>query len=100
MQIYGEQLEAPKPVAYVCTGRNDPTFTAAFYRKTEPASAVVTFGDRRAIAFAVPAAKGDHYVGANVELSEHQGETTMTWSGVKYSCRPRARAAGKAGAGR
>lgn len=89
VQIQGGRLEAPRPVAYTCAGHARTPFTVAFYRQTEPASAVVTFGDRQAIVLATPAASGARYVGPDVELWEHHGEVTLTWSRTKYVCKAR-----------
>lgn len=89
VQIQGGQLEAPTPVDYACEGHDDTPLTVSFYRQTDPASVVLTFGDRQAIAMAEPSGSGAHYVGAVVDFWEHHGEATMTWSGAKYVCKAR-----------
>lgn len=90
LQIKSGQLTAPKPVSFVCKGRENEPFTIAYYSETDPSSAVITMGDRQAVALAVRSGSGAHYVGPDVDFWEHQGEASVTWTGgAKMICKPR-----------
>lgn len=89
VQIQSGQLTAPTPVGYVCAGHEETPFTAAFYEQTDPQSAVLTFGERQAIAMSATTASGARYSSDDVDFWEHHGEATMTWAGVKYVCKRR-----------
>jgi uncharacterized protein len=67
LQIESGQLIAPTPVGYSCTGGPDLPFTVSFYRTTDPASAVITYGNDQVIAFAAPG--GAKYTARNVDCS-------------------------------
>lgn len=86
VQIKGGQLQAPNPVGFVCKGQEGQPTTVAFYSQTEPKSAVVTMGDRQAIAFITPSGSGAHYVGNSVDFWEHQGEATIKLGAASYTC--------------
>jgi uncharacterized protein len=87
VQIIGGELLAPAPVAFTCKGRQDP-LTVAFYKQTDPPSAVITMGDRQAIAFIARSGSGSRYTSAEVDYWEHQGEATVKWGGVSLACKP------------
>ena len=89
LQIGAGLVTVPKPVEFACTGGPDQPFTASYYAQTEPASAVLTFGNDQVITFATPVASGTRYVAANVELREHQGQVTVSWYGTSLTCRAR-----------
>jgi uncharacterized protein len=89
VQILSAQLVAPLPVTYACKGRESDRIAAAFYRQTDPPSAVITVGDRQAIALSVSSPGGTRYIGQDVELREQQGGVTLTWSGIKIACKVR-----------
>jgi uncharacterized protein len=89
LQIQSGQLEAPTPVGYVCKGEEGKPFFAAFYQQTDPAIAVVTFGDDQVILFLEPAGSGAKYVAPNVELWEHHGEAKVDWYGTELQCKAR-----------
>ena len=68
MQILSGHLVAPTPVNYTCKGRENERIAAAFYKQTDPPSAVITVGDRQAIALFVTAPTGSRYIGQDVEF--------------------------------
>jgi uncharacterized protein len=85
VQIKGGLVMAPTPVGYRCKGEATP-FMAAFYKDTDPPSAVLTFGNDQVIAFVARSGSGAKYTAANVEFWEHQGEATLEWFGKKLTC--------------
>jgi len=87
LQIQSGQLTAPTPVTYTCDGNPGQPFTAAFYRDTDPPSAVLTYGGDQTIAFIARSASGARYTAANVEFWEHHGEATVEWYGTKLTCK-------------
>lgn len=89
VQIQGGQLEAARPVGFVCKGHESEPMTATFYNQTDPKSALITFGKRQVIAFIAPSASGARYLGDDLEFWEHQGEALVTWSGKPYGCKLR-----------
>jgi uncharacterized protein len=89
VQITGGLLTAPTPVGFVCKGHEREQFLVSYYNQTDPPSAVITFGDRQVIALATPTGSGARYTAPAVDFWEHQGEATVVWSGVTYSCTPR-----------
>jgi uncharacterized protein len=86
VQIKGGLVMAPTPVAYRCTGAEGAPFKAAFYKDTDPPSAVLTVGTDQVIAFAARSGSGARYTAPNVEFWEHQGEATLDWFGKKLTC--------------
>ena len=89
VQIQSGQLEAAKPVGFVCKGRESEPMTATYYNQTDPKSALITFGKRQVIAFIAPSASGTRYLGEEIEFWEHQGEALVTWSGKPFGCKVR-----------
>lgn len=87
VQIKGGLVMAPTPVGYRCKGEDTPVM-AAFYKETDPPSAVLTIGNDQAIAFLARSGSGARYTAANVEFWEHQGEATLEWFGKKLTCAP------------
>lgn len=87
VQIKGGLVMAPTPVGYRCKGEDTPVM-AAFYKETDPPSAVVTIGNDQVIAFLARSGSGAKYTAANVEFWEHQGEVTLAWFGKKLTCAP------------
>jgi uncharacterized protein/heat shock protein HslJ len=87
LQIRSGQLMVPNPVDYKCSGGEDKPFTVTFYEKTEPPSAVITYGDDQVIAFLVHSGSGKKYVANNMEFWEHHGETSVDWYGTRITCR-------------
>lgn len=85
VQIKGGLVMAPTPVGYLCKGEATP-FTAAFYKDTDPPSAVLTFGNDQVIAFLARTGSGAKYTAANVEFWEHHGEAMLEWFGKKLTC--------------
>ena len=85
VQIKGGLVMAPTPVGYQCKGEATP-FMAAFYKDTDPPSAVLTFGNDQVIAFVARSGSGAKYTAANVEFWEHQGQATLDWFGKKLTC--------------
>jgi len=83
----GDLGPAPPTVGYRCQDLEGRPVTAVYYRGTEPPSAVITVGDRQVIAFAARSGSGARYVGASVELWEHQGEATLKWAGRTHTCK-------------
>jgi len=88
-QIGSGQLQAPISIGYECSDPGRKPFTVSFYSETEPASAVITYGDDQVIAFRTPAASGAKYAASGVEFWEHQGEASVEWFGATLTCRPR-----------
>jgi len=88
LQIKSGQLRAPKAVEFKCTGGEDKPFTASFYNKADPPSAVFTFGDDQVIAFQSMAASGARYTAQDMEFWEHQGVAAVSWYGTKLTCKP------------
>ena len=89
LQIRSGQLIAPKAVEFKCSPGGDKPFTASFYQKTDPPSAVLTYGDDQVIVFQKMAASGARYGATDVEYWEHQGEAAIDWYGAKMTCKPR-----------
>jgi uncharacterized protein len=87
VQIKGGLVMAPTPVGYRCKGEATPVM-AAFYKDTDPPSAVLTIGNDQVIAFQARSGSGTKYTAANVEFWEHQGEVTLEWFGKKLTCAP------------
>jgi uncharacterized protein len=85
VQIQSRQLKPPTVAGYACAGADRP-LSAAYYGDTSPPSAVVTYGDKKVIAFVAPSGSGARYTAADVELWEHQGEATVDWFGAKLTC--------------
>lgn len=71
-------LPGTGPVTYECDNLPAKEVLATFYA-TEPATAVVEFGDSTSLMFQQPAASGSKYQGRNESLWEHQGEATVVW---------------------
>jgi uncharacterized protein len=71
-------LPAGAAVTFACDGdaRNEVRVT---YFPTEPATLVAERGDQVALMFQQPMASGTRYLGRNEQLSEHQGDVTITW---------------------
>jgi membrane-bound inhibitor of C-type lysozyme len=78
--------EAPKPVAFRCPGLESTPVSVVYRNDTQPPSALVTIGDRRAAAFAVRTASGARYASNEIDFWEHQGQVTLTWDGKTYTC--------------
>ena len=87
VQIKGGLVMAPTPVGYRCKGEDTPVM-AAFYKDTDPPSAVLTVGNDQVIAFLARSGSGARYTAANVEFWEHQGVATLEWFGKKLACAP------------
>lgn len=83
----GDAGAVPSAVAYRCEGTANLTVTATYYRQLDPRAAVVTVGDKQAVAFAAPSGSGAKYTTKDVVLWEHQGEAMLTWFGTRYTCR-------------
>lgn len=71
-------VEATGPVFYQCDGNPAKEVVASFFR-TEPATAIVEFGDRSSLMYRQQAASGARYQGQNESLWEHHGEATVVW---------------------
>ncbi len=93
IQIQSGQLSAPTPVGYACDDGDEKPFFVAFYRQTDPPSAVITYGDAQLIALLAPSGSGAKYTAGNVMFWEHHGEAAVDWFGTKLVCRARAGAA-------
>ena len=85
VQIKGGLVMAPTPVGFRCKGEDTPVM-AAFYKDTDPPSAVLTVGNDQVIAFVARSGSGARYTAANVEFWEHQGEATLDWFGKRLAC--------------
>jgi uncharacterized protein len=88
LAIASGQAGAPKNASFDC-GVGAKPFLARFYAGTDPASAVLRYGDEQTIAFAAAAASGTRYTAAGVEFREHQGMATIDWYGTRLECMPR-----------
>jgi uncharacterized protein len=82
-------VEAPPPVSYSC---GDFDLTAAFYRETDPPTAVLTLpggkeGADQAIVYVVRSGSGARYQGHGVDFWEHQGEVMLDWHGKEMTCK-------------
>ncbi|HEX5000007.1 MAG TPA: MliC family protein [Terriglobia bacterium] len=86
LQIKIGDLMAPTPVGYRCKGIEGTPVTVAYYKQTEPPSAVITVGGRQTVVFQSPSGSGARYTDNGVEFWDHQGEATLEWYGKKYSC--------------
>jgi uncharacterized protein len=86
LRIQTGAYEVPAAVGYLCKQREQTPFTAVFYQQAEPRAAVLTYGDRQEVVFAVPSASGARYANARVEFWEHQGEAAVRWEGESLSC--------------
>jgi membrane-bound inhibitor of C-type lysozyme len=85
------QSHAPAPtalpaVAYKCQGHESTPLTVVFDNQSRPPSAAIAFGDRKAILTSALSGSGARYTAPEIELWEHHGEATLTWSGAKYTC--------------
>jgi uncharacterized protein len=89
LQIRNGELGARTAVGYRCEGLGRESVTVAFYRDTDPPSAVVTAGNRQMITALATTASGAKYVARGVELWEHHGEATLEWFGKSYTCEAR-----------
>jgi uncharacterized protein len=87
VQIASGQLMAPTPVGYTCKGAEGTPVFAAFYKETDPPSAVITVGDDQVTAFISPSGSGAKYTAPNVEFWEHHGEATIDWFGSELTCK-------------
>jgi membrane-bound inhibitor of C-type lysozyme len=76
-------------VDYLCEGHEGEKVTAAFFNQTDPKSVLVSLNGREVIVLAAPSASGARYTGPDMEFWEHQGEVTITTSGLKLTCRKR-----------
>jgi uncharacterized protein len=85
----GDMGVVPSAVAYRCPGIEGQPVTAVFYNEAVPSAAVITVGDRQAVAFAAPSGSGAKYAASGVEFWEHRGEATLRWSGKTYACQAR-----------
>ncbi|AYC32569.1 DUF1311 domain-containing protein [Pseudomonas cavernae] len=78
LQARYQLIEGTGPVRYECDGQPAKEVVATFY-PTDPASAVVEFGDSTSLMYQQPAASGARYQGNNESLWEHHGEATVVW---------------------
>lgn len=88
LAIASGQAGTPRNASFDC-GVGAKPFLARFYAGTDPASAVLRYGDEQTIAFAAPAASGTRYTASGVEFREHQGTATIDWYGTRLECMPR-----------
>lgn len=79
LQIQSGRIAAPTPSAYRCKGHEDQPVLAAFYPTTDPSAVMLTWRERRALAFVAPSGSGARYAGEGVEFWEHQGEIRVAW---------------------
>ncbi|HSX59443.1 MAG TPA: MliC family protein [Tahibacter sp.] len=86
LQIQSGRIEAPTPHAYRCKGYEKQPFLAAFYPATDPPAVMLTWGERRALAFVAPSGSGARYAADDVDFWEHEGEITVKWSDTALSC--------------
>jgi len=92
LMIASGQAGTPKNASFDC-GVGAKSFLARFYAGTDPASAVLRYGDEQTIALAAPAASGTRYTASGVEFREHQGMAVIDWYGERLECMPRTDAA-------
>ena len=71
-------LPATGPVFYSCDGQPAKEVVATFY-PTDPASAVVEFGDSTSLMLQEVSASGSRYQGRNESFWEHQGKAVVVW---------------------
>lgn len=78
------------PVTFVCDGIPAKELQASFF-PTDPATAVVEFGDQTSLMYAQPAASGARYQGRNESFWEHQGVARVVWGyeAPEMLCKPR-----------
>ncbi|MNZ84438.1 Membrane-bound lysozyme-inhibitor of c-type lysozyme [compost metagenome] len=83
-------IEGKGPVFYSCDGQPAKEVAATFY-PTDPATAIVEFGDRSSLMYQQRAASGAKYQGQNESFWEHQGEATVVWGygAPEMKCKPR-----------
>lgn len=86
LQIQSGRIETPTPIAYRCKGHEAQPVLAAFYTATDPSAVLLTWGERRALAFVAPSGSGARYAGEGVEFWEHQGEISLKWGDAALSC--------------
>jgi len=86
LQIQSGRIETPTPIAYRCKGHEAQSVFAAFYTATDPSAVMMTWGERRALAFVAPSGSGARYAGEGVEFWEHQGEISLKWGDAVLSC--------------
>jgi heat shock protein HslJ len=78
------------PVAFDCTQAGKPagSLQATFY-ETQPAMVLVERDGRARPAFAVPAAKGAQYAGADLVFAEIGRDASVVWGSTTIACRRR-----------
>lgn len=86
LHIQSGRFAAPTPNAYRCKGHEKQQLLAAFYPATDPAAVMLTWGDRRALAFAAPSGSGARFSGDGVEFWEQQGEIRVNWGDAALTC--------------
>jgi uncharacterized protein len=86
LQIQSGRIQTPTPTAYRCKGHEGQPVLAAFYTGTDPSAVMLTWGERRALAFVAPSGSGARYSGDGVEFWEHQGEISLKWSDAALRC--------------
>jgi hypothetical protein len=76
------------PFTYDCTepGNRAGAVQATFYQ-TQPAMVLVEREGRTRPAFAVPAASGTKFLGADLVFGDLGGQASVVWSGVTLECR-------------
>lgn len=79
------KLPAPAAVGYLCPGHESTPVSASYY-PTDPPAAVLTYGDRQAVAFIAESASGARYAAGDVEIWEHQGQATIRWGRTQLDC--------------
>lgn len=78
LQARYQLIPGTGPVFYQCDEQPAKEVIATFY-PTEPATAVVAFGDSTALMYQQPAASGARYAASNESFWEHQGEARVVW---------------------
>jgi uncharacterized protein len=88
IQIQSGSVTAFASASYNCPNhdRSQP-FTAVYYNKTDPPSAVFTNGKDRVIATVQRSGSGARYQAPGVDFWEHQGEAMVVWRGEKFTCK-------------